>query len=148
VGTSGRAADGRLIASREEAADGDMARRLRLKEGAPLIRIDTLRSADRTPICVGTLWFPAARFPDAARVYREQRSITRTLAQFEIADYRRMSTTITAALADASDAMWLKLEAGQPILIVESIDIAVDRRPVLAARARFAADRIEFVVET
>jgi GntR family phosphonate transport system transcriptional regulator len=148
VGTSGRAADGRLIASREELADADLAQRLRLKQGAPLVRIDTLRSADRTPICVGTLWFPASRFPDAARIYREQRSITKTLAQFQVTDYRRMSTSITAALADASDAMWLKLEAGQPILIVESVDIGLDRRPVLAARARFAADRIEFVVET
>ena len=148
VGTSGKAADGRLIASREEAADRDLSRRLRLKEGAPVIRIDTLRFADRVPICVGTSWFPAARFPDAARVYKAQRSMTKMLAQYEVLDYRRMSTAITAALADAADAMWLKLEAGRPILIVESIDVALDRRPILASRARFAAERIEFVVET
>src|SRR5262245_55665806 len=148
VGTSGRAADGRLIASREETADRELSRRLRLKEGAAVIRIDTLRYADRVPICVGTSWFPAARFPGAGRVYAQERSITRTLAQFDVSDYRRMSTSITAALADPTDAMWLKLEVGQPVLIVESVDVGLDRRPVLASRARFAAGRIEFVVET
>jgi len=147
VGTSGRAADGRLIACREEVADADLAQRLHLKEGAPLVRIDTLRTADRTPICVGTLWFPAARFPDAARIYRELRSITKTLARYQVTDYRRMSTSITAALADASDAMWLKLDAGQPILIVDSVDVGLDRRPVLTSRARFASGRIAFTID-
>ncbi len=77
---------------RDEPADRDIARRLRLKEGAPVVRIETLRFADRVPICIGTSWLPAERFPDAGRVYAEQRSMTRTLAHFGVRDYRRADT--------------------------------------------------------
>ena len=42
----------------------------------------------------------------------------------------------------------LRLAPGRPILLVDSVDVDDTGRPVLATRARFAADRVEFVVET
>src|SRR5262249_55168066 len=109
IGTTGRAASGRLIASAVEAADRDIAKRLGVEPGASLIPIDALRQADRVPLCIGTSWLPAERFPDAARVYAAARSMTRTLAHFGVRDYRRATTRVTAALADAADAMRLGL---------------------------------------
>ncbi len=148
VGTSGREAGGRLLAGAVEPADRDIARRLQLKAGASVIRIDALRHADRVPLCVGTSWLPADRFPDAQRVYAAKRSITATLAQFEVRDYRRASTKLVAALADAADAMWLGLAPGSPVLVVDSVDVDPDGRPVVTSRARFAADRVEFTFES
>src|SRR5437868_12382883 len=52
VGTAGREAGGRLIASALENADHEVARRLGLKVGAPVVRIESMRHADRIPICV------------------------------------------------------------------------------------------------
>ena len=148
VGTSGREAGGRLIASAIAAADRDIARRLQLKPGASVVRIDALRHADRVPLCVGTSWLPADRFPDAPRIYAAKRSITGTLAHFDVRDYRRVSTRLVAALADAADAMWLGLQPGSPVLVVDSVDVDPDNRPVVTSRARFAADRVEFTFES
>ncbi len=118
-----------------------------LKTGAPLIRIEALRLADRTPICVGTTWISAERFPDAGRLYERLRSMTKLLAHYGIRDYRRASTRVTAAIVDATDAARLDLTLGRPVLVVDSTDTDADGKPLLTTRARFAAERVEFVVD-
>ena len=74
--------------------------------------------------------------------------MTKLLAHYGIRDYRRASTRITAAIADASDAARLDLALGRPVLVVDSIDVDTEgktaRRP---SPSRFAAERVEFVVE-
>ena len=147
VGADGREPDGRLIASSEELASRELARLLGLKTGAPLIRIEALRLADRTPICASTQWFAAERFPDAARIYERVRSITKLLAHYGIRDYRRDSTRVTAAIVDATDAARLDLALGRPILVVDSTDVDMEGTPLMTKRTRFAAERVEFIVE-
>src|SRR5271168_809703 len=56
VGAGGHEPRGQLIGAFEESATRELARQLGLKTGAPLIRVDALRSADRSPICIGTTW--------------------------------------------------------------------------------------------
>ena len=82
VGMAGRDPGGRLIGHGSESATPDIARRLGVKVGEAVVRLDILRSADRVPICWTTNWLPAARAADAARVSRASRSITATLAHF------------------------------------------------------------------
>ncbi len=148
IGTSGREADGRLIDSSVEPAGADLAKKLGLKANAPVVRIDMLRQANRVPICVGTSWLPAERFPAADRIYKTTRSMTKTLAHFEVTDYRRAVTRVGAALVDAADCAALDLRPGSPILLVESVDHDLNGDPILTTRARFAAERIEFVIES
>jgi GntR family phosphonate transport system transcriptional regulator len=147
VGTSGREPRGQLIEASQGPATRELARQLGLKTGAPLIRIDALRLADRTPICIGTTWLSAERFADAGRVYERVRSMTKLLAHYGVRDYRRASTRVTAAIVEAADAMRLELALGRPILVVDSTDVDADSKPLLTTRARFAAERVEFVVE-
>lgn len=147
VGAGGREPRGRLLNACTEPATKELAQQLRLKAGAPLLRIDGLRLADRVPICLGTTWLPADRFPDAEDIYRRTGSMTRVLAHHGVRDYRRAETKITAAIADAGDAAQLDLRLGSPVLIVEARDVENDGRPLLAMRSRFAADRVQFVVE-
>lgn len=148
VGASGHEPSGQMIDASEEAASRELARELGLKAGAPLIRIEALRFADRSPICVGTHWLSAERFPDAGRVYAAARSMTKLLAHYGIRDYRRASTRITAGIVDATDATRLDLVLGRPILIVDSTDVDADGRPLITKRVRFAAERVQFLVES
>lgn len=148
VGTTGYAAGGRMLAGRTEPAGRDVASRLRIAEGNPVVRIDALRRADKFAICVATSWLQADRFGGAEKIYASVRSMTRTLEHFGAGDYRRRSTRISAANADASDAAHLGLAPGRPVLVVDSVDVDGKNRPVLATRARFAADRVEFVIES
>ena len=147
VGAGGREPAGRLIGAFEEPATRELARQLGIKTGAALVRIEALRLADRTPICVGTTWLAAERFPEAGLVYERVRSTTKLLAHFGVRDYRRASTRVTAAIVDATDAARLDLALGRPVLVVDSIDVDAEGKPVLTTRARFAAERVEFLVE-
>jgi GntR family transcriptional regulator, phosphonate transport system regulatory protein len=147
VGAGGREPRGQLIGASEELATRELARQLALKTGAPLIRIEALRLADRTPICVGTTWLAADRFPGAGRVYERARSMTKVLEHYGVRDYRRASTRVTAGIVDATDAIRLNLALGRPVLVVDSTDVDAGGAPLLTTRARFAAERVEFVVE-
>ena len=148
VGSAGRDPGGRLIGHGIEAATPEIARKLGLKAGESVVRLEILRSADGLPISSTTSWLPAAHAGDAARVFRARRSITATLAYFWIKDYRRQSTRITAGAADALDAERLQISPGRAILIVESVNVTLSGTPVLTNRSRFAADRVELVVES
>jgi GntR family phosphonate transport system transcriptional regulator len=147
VGGEGREPRGQLIAAGEEPATRELAKLLGIKSGAPLVRIEALRLADRVPICVGTNWLSAERFPDAGSVYASVRSMTRLLAHYGVRDYRRGSTRITAAIAEATDAARLDLSLGRPVLVVDSTDVDLDGRPLITKRSRFAAERVDFLVE-
>ena len=147
VGAGGQEPRGQLIEATDDIATREVARALGLKTGAPLIRIESVRFADRTPICVSTTWLSAERFPEAGRVFANTRSMTKLLAHFGIRDYRRGSSKITAAIADATDAARLDLALGRPVLVVDSTDVDLDGKPLLTKRSRFAAERVEFLVE-
>jgi GntR family transcriptional regulator, phosphonate transport system regulatory protein len=147
VGAGGREPRGQLIGATEEPATRELARQLGVRAGALLVRIEALRLADRTPICVGTTWLAAERFPGAGRIYETARSMTKVLAHFGVRDYRRASTRVTAAVVDATDAARLDLALGRPVLVVDSTDVDAEGKPLLTTRARFAAERVEFVVE-
>jgi len=147
VGAGGQEPRGQLIEASDDVATRELARELGLKNGAPLVRIEALRLADRTPICVSTTWLSAARFPGAGSVFARSRSMTKLLAHYGIGDYRRASTRITAAVADAPDAARLNLALGRPVLVVDSTDVDTDGKPLVTKRSRFAAERVEFVVE-
>jgi len=147
VGAGGREPRGQLIAANEEPATRELARQLGLKVGATLIRIESVRLADRAPICVSTSWLSAEQFPDAGKIFANVRSMTKLLENYGIRDYRRGSTRITAAIAEATDAARLDLTLGRPVLVVDSTDIDPDGRPLLTKRVRFAAERVEFLIE-
>ncbi len=147
VGAGGREPDGQLIGACEEPASRELARLLGLKTGAPLVRIEALRLADRTPICVSSIWLGAEQFPEAGRIYERERSMTSLLAHYGIRDFRRASTRITAAIVDATDAVRLDLALGRPVLVVDSTDVDAGGKPLTTKRTRFAAERVEFVVE-
>jgi GntR family transcriptional regulator, phosphonate transport system regulatory protein len=147
VGAGGHEPRGQLIEATEEAATRELARELGLKTGAALIRIESVRSADRTPLCVSTTWLSAERFPGAGAVFAGVRSMTKLLAHYGVRDYRRASTKITAAIADATDAARLDLALGRPVLVVDSTDVDTAGKPLVTKRSRFAAERIEFLIE-
>src|ERR1700739_728978 len=148
VGAGGHEPRGQLIDASDDVATRELARTLGLKIGAPLIRIESLRLGDRTPICVSTTWLSAERFPDAGDVFAATRSMTKLLAHYGVRDYRRASTKITAAIADATDATHLDLPLGRPVLVVDATDVDTSNQPLVTKRARFAAERVEFLVES
>ena len=89
VGAGGHEPRGQLIEASSDTATRELARALALKTGAPLVRIEALRLADKTPICVSTTWLSAERFADAGEIFARNQSMTRLLAHYGVRDYRR-----------------------------------------------------------
>jgi GntR family phosphonate transport system transcriptional regulator len=147
VGTAGREVGGRLIADSVEPASRMVAERLGLAFGEPVVRLEILRSADRVPICLTTSWLVEHKMADAAKVFRTKRGLTALFAHYGICDYRRASTHISAAMADAVDAQRLRIAPGRPVLVIESTDVVPSGEPLSTKRSRFVADRVELVVE-
>lgn len=147
VAAGGREASGELIASSMEPATRELASRLNVKTGTMLLRLDSRRFADKTPLSTGTTYLVADRFINGAKVYERVRSMTRMLAHYGIRDYSRAWSHVTASIADPVDAGRLNLPPGRPVLVVESVDVDVDRAPLLTTRARFAAERVQLVIE-
>jgi GntR family phosphonate transport system transcriptional regulator len=147
AGAGGREPQAQLIGAWDDVATREIAKHLGLKTGAPLVRIEALRLADKTPICVGTTWLSAERFPDFGKTYERARSMTKALAHYGVKDYRRTSTRVTAGIIDATDATRLGVALGRPILIVDSNDGYADGTPLSTTHSRFAAERVEFVVD-
>ncbi|WP_417671270.1 phosphonate metabolism transcriptional regulator PhnF [Roseibium sp.] len=142
-----RTPSGRMIGSSVEPADAVIAEALSVSAGAPLLRIETLRVADGTPVLVGTSWFDQARFPGLVAAYAETGSFTRALELCGVPDYTRKETRVTAELVAAADAALLGLEPGQPVLVVESVNVDPVDAPVQYTRTRMAAERIQLVIE-
>ena len=147
VAAAGHEAEGRLHGHRIEPADAEIAQRLHLAPGADVLRLEIVRASDRVPASVATTWMCAKRFHDAAKIFRQCRSVSKTLERYGIDSYRRKWTRITAGFADAVDSARLRLSIHRPILVVESLDCSAGDEPIITTRGRFAADRVALIVE-
>src|SRR3569833_2026079 len=81
VGAGGREPRGQLNEASEDVASRELARELGLKTGAPLVRIEALRLADRTPICVSTSWLSTELYPAAGAVLAAASSMAKLLTR-------------------------------------------------------------------
>ena len=142
-----RLASHELIEAMDQPAPRFVAEALELAQGATVTLLQTLGRADGIPISLGSNYFPAARFPNMATLYRELRSTTAVLERFGVADYLRRSTRITAALPTEREASLLRQPRREPILAVESIDVDTAGQPISFSRVRFAGERVQFLVE-
>ncbi|WP_395173963.1 phosphonate metabolism transcriptional regulator PhnF [Roseibium alexandrii] len=141
-----RSPSGRLIGSEIEDADALLAQQLDVPLGTPLIRLKTLRVADSVPMMVGTSWLEQARVPNLVADYAECGTITEALRRGGIKDYSRRESRISAELVDTEDAQQLGIALGQPVVVIESVNVDPDGRPLQYTRTRAAADRIQLVV--
>jgi GntR family phosphonate transport system transcriptional regulator len=147
VGGAGSRSGGRLLNHATEPAPPDVASHLDVAPDTAVVRLDLVRTASGTPVCVASTWFAPRLGPRIAAFYRQTRSITRTLERCGVADYQRRWSRIGAGFADAHDARQLGLTPNRPLLLVESLDVALDGQPLLATKARFAADRITLTID-
>ena len=88
---------------------------------------------------------PAARLvqllPDLPVMLRREESVSRALAASGVEDYHRLSTRITARIADAVQAAKLQIEPGDALLRTEGLSRWQDRM-VERALTWWAAERV------
>lgn len=100
---------------------------LGLKPGDKVHVTEGVSMVDYKPVALFRTAFPADLLPDLPRFLRELQSITAALAECGIADYRRISTRVSARIADEAQAAKLQIDPGEPLLRTEAISQSGDR---------------------
>lgn len=134
------------ISDKIENATARVTEALGLKPGTKVVRTEGLSIADGVPISRSTTWLPYRRFPDFAARIKDMQSTTAVFQSYEIADYSRASTRISARHADVEETRSLNLAPGAIVLVSEAVDIDPEGEPLSYALTRFPAERMELVV--
>ncbi len=100
--------------------------------------------ADGVPITEFHSAFPAASLPGLPEALRDTGSITAALERCGVADYVRVSTTISAHCASSVQAHLLRIAEGAPLLRTVSINATADGRPIELGQTWFAGERVQF----
>lgn len=134
------------ISDKIENATARVAEALGLKPGAKVVRTESMSVADGVPISRSTTWLPYRRFPDFAARIKDMQSTTMVFQSYDIADYSRASTRISARHADVEETRSLSLAPGAIVLVSEAVDVDPDGEALSYALTRFPAERMELVV--
>lgn len=148
VAVAGRAPGGRLLEAKRVLPPPEIADWLAIPVGTPVIQMRHVRLANDTPICLTTAWFPADRVPRIAQHFRRSGSITKALASHGIVEYRRSRTCVAARQATPEERDALALPRNGLVLVTQTLDVDASGRPVQVAETRFAAERVELLIET
>ncbi len=134
------------ISDRIENASAQVAEALGLKPGAKVVRTEGMSMADGVPISRSTTWLSYRRFPDFTTRINALQSTTLVYKSYDIPDYSRASTRISARHADVEETRSLNLAPGAIVLVSEAVDIDPQGEPLSYALTRFPAERMELVV--
>ncbi|MFZ5751785.1 MAG: phosphonate metabolism transcriptional regulator PhnF [Pseudomonadota bacterium] len=145
LAASGRTAQVTLLDRAEILAEGGVARRLRVAEGAPVLRLQTLRGEADLPYAL-TLHFLTGDAADAARSYAGG-SLTRHLREGAGITLDRVESLITTRLPSPEDALALRMPRTQPVLRVKGVNACRECGVVQEyAISQFRGDRIQLSV--
>lgn len=143
----GREPGGRLLGYATVRATPVVAEMLAIEIDSEVVQLEHLRAANELPLCLSTAWFPADRFAGIGEAYAKFETITDSLQSFGVTDYQRLRTLITSRAANGSEREHLGLERGASVLVIDSINTDNDGRRIQAGHSRFAAERVQLVVD-
>lgn len=148
MGKLGLTGTSRMLSAEIVTGESSACAALKLETGTKLWRVRGVSLADRLPMGTGTHWLAVARFPDFDAVYRNASgSITAALKAYGIGDYVRLSTRLTARLADEREADLLQIAPDSAVLLSTAVDALPDLTPIHLVTSVFAAERMEMVIE-
>ncbi|NMV36580.1 GntR family transcriptional regulator [Ralstonia insidiosa] len=122
---------------------------LQIETGAPVIRLTRLRLLDSAPLLAEEIWLPHDRFADLA---------TLDLGAFGDLLYPLYEShcgqiiasaeeTLTAEAVNATYARLLRIQAGDPVMVIERVARGYDRTPLEWRRSRGAAAHFRYHVD-
>jgi len=148
VGRQARTPSGKLLRSVSIPADAVVADRLGVAIGDAVALIETIGMADDAPLSLARHHFPLARFPDLFSAYREGGTVTDMLRRLGVEDYFRKTTRLTSRMPDEYEMRHLRLSKTVPVLVLESVNVDSDDTVLEFGITRFAASRVQIVIDT
>ncbi len=146
IAAQGISARRTLTAAATRRADAIEAEKLALAPGDPVHVAEGVSYADGVPVGLFRSVFPAARFPDLIAQLGPDASVTAAMTHYGIPDYVRARTEIGAALADATQALRLRVSEGAPLITTDGVNVDPAGRPVEHGTSWFVAERVVLTV--
>ena len=143
IESQGLSADVRVLRKQVVDADGGVAKRLEMKNGEPVVWIETIRLVEDKPFCIVWHFIPGKRVHGSLDAY-EGGSLHRFLRERYGIRLKRSYSLITALQPRADDASLLQMSHRQPVLRVKSVNVDItDGKPFEYVITRFRADYVE-----
>lgn len=143
-----REPSGRILRVAEVPAEAGLAEQLGIRRGRAVIQVERVGLVDGRPVVIGLHHFPATRFAAMPALLAEDPSITAALAACGVPDYRRRITRITARMPTPEEAEALQQSRNRPLLVAEAVNADPAGVAVDVTFARYAAGRVQLVVES
>jgi GntR family phosphonate transport system transcriptional regulator len=147
VASTGREPGDRLVDHSIGRAPKDMAEWLGIAELSNVVELKSIRVANEVPICLATSWLPADRFERIGAIFERLGCLNKAMAMLGVNDYSLKQTRITSQPATPDELKRLEISPGASVLVVSSLYVDQTQEPILVCHNRFAADRVELVVD-
>ncbi len=128
-------------------ADEQIAARLNVKAGTPVVEIERLRFVEDEPVVLTTTYLPQALVPGLEAADLTRRSLYEYLETTCGLSLARGQRTIEAVAADERHAKLLRVRKGAPLVFLQSVSYLEDGRPIEYYLAHHRGDRSRFEVE-
>ncbi|MGY4431053.1 GntR family phosphonate transport system transcriptional regulator [Bradyrhizobium sp. F1.13.1] len=141
-----RISERRFVGSARVRIDRELARDLRLPQTQFARRVDTLTLIDGIAASISSSYFPLPRFERIEALIEQTGSLTESWKHFDILDYHRFETRISAGLLSQADSLLLALPRRQPVILMTNINVDLDGVPIVVTRGRMAPRHMEVVI--
>jgi GntR family transcriptional regulator, phosphonate transport system regulatory protein len=128
-------------------AEVEVAQAFGVRVGTPILCLERLAIVNDQPTSISRHHFLNARVPCFATLYESRGSITATLRDLGILDYVRVQTKIHARLPTPEECKLLEMPRHVPLMTTQSINHDMNGVMLEYGEARFAADRVDLVIE-
>lgn len=136
-----------VLESSCERADAGVAQALKLRTGSQVLHLVVLGDGGGQPLHVSDRYFPLPRFAGLDEHLQETGSVTQAFARLGVPDYTRAQSRISASMPSAAVAEHLRQAPSRPALLVTSVNIDAEGRPIEYACTWFAGDRVTLTVD-
>ncbi len=143
----GHAAASRMLALRREPASPEVAARLALAPGAPVVLLQRLRLADGEPMGVQTSYLPERLFPDLADVAEPIASLYTLFVQRYGVLPTDATDTYTPVRLDRETAQLLEVAPGSPAFSVQRLTRDQHHRLIEFVVSLLRGDRYQVVLQ-
>jgi GntR family transcriptional regulator len=143
----GHAPVSRVLRQEIVAAPRRIAGLLQLKIGAPIIQIDRVRYVEGEPIVLVSTYLPYELCPGLLKIDLTQASLYAYLEEQYGIVIARGRRTLEAVAATEEEAHLLGVQAGDPLVLIDSVSYLAGGTPIEYYHALHRGDRSRFEVE-